>query len=86
MDAQAEFEALRQRAAVLGVIPQQIAMALDGRVRLAVLDYARFSGDQPPFAARNPVGCVATRIGHCFPTRRRGVRSLGPLPDGRHRH
>lgn len=48
MDAQAEFEALRQRAAVLGVIPQQIALARDGRVRLAVLDYARFSGDQAP--------------------------------------
>ncbi|SNS91269.1 MULTISPECIES: helix-turn-helix domain-containing protein [unclassified Azospirillum] len=48
MDAQAEFDALRQRAAALGVIPQQIAMAPDGRVRMAVLDYARFAGDLPP--------------------------------------
>ncbi|GGE83188.1 hypothetical protein GCM10011317_45530 [Niveispirillum cyanobacteriorum] len=46
------------------VIPQQIAMAPDGLARMAVLDYARFAGDQPP------VGYI--RLGLC-------TRSTAPI-------
>lgn len=42
----AEFEALRERASAMGAVPRHIRMDDDGRVRMALMDFAPFTGEQ----------------------------------------
>lgn len=42
----AEFEALKKRASTIGAMPSRIHMDDDGRVRMALMDFAPFEGTQ----------------------------------------